>query len=177
MLNKYQKMLERKLYFCSLAIKTDNNETPQYINNITKKHLKTILQEMPQATIIGENINGHLLTTLPFVNMETLSVKKFAENLDNWLTKDETVPDLFIVGGYYPRKDGNLIFEIQCHSNKEIYIYGKLHACELPIYKITDEKLIRIEQGSIASPKIKLIDEEIDKAIVHQLKNNNILFI
>lgn len=174
-LNKYQRLLPRKLYHCRLVIeKPDTGRI--YTSTIKRNQIHEMAMANPDAKIIGGNINTYLLINLPFVNMAKLTLKYLDEHLDTWVQQDCLMPELYLVGGYYPRKDFKHVFGIMQHNSK-IYIYGVMPCTSMPVYKITDTTLVRCQCGDIPAPVKQTIDQQIDAQIRDALTTEPLYFI
>lgn len=164
--------LEHKLYYCTLALRKADG-TISYTNRLSRDDIHAL----PRDNLFYGNINGHLISQLPFAD-SVRTVGQLDDVLDQWLTRDDLLPDLYLVGGYYPRPDRSWVFDIQKPSAKDvIYLYGREPCTDLPVYRVEQDTLRRVKDGSIPSPKSVTIDAELHQKIVRSLTAYGLLWL
>lgn len=174
-INKYQDKLPRQLYICSLVFE-EPSKGRVYRHRIKRNQIHELAVQYPHAPIVGGNINTHLFTQMDFVNMKNLTLKYLDDHLDDWVKKNSLLPELYVVGGYYPRKDFQQVFSCMHHDHK-IYIFGLIPTTELPVFRITDTELIRCKYGSIPSPSKYPIYPEMKKELDKVIPSEPLYFI
>lgn len=170
-MNQYQTALKRKFYVASIAIEPEWNNRMHY-HNISHQDIHKLARQYPDADIVAGSINGKLFIHQPGINLP-MTCKYLDEHMDTWLKNNMFVPDLYIVGGYYPRKDGLHVFDIQ-RTTGHIYVYIRKQATELPVYLVSDDKLIRIACGCIPSPEEVKITPKIHAQLISAIKSDEI---
>lgn len=176
-MNRYRNMLEKKLYNMSLV--TNNHGKMHYHNNMTQHMLSILVQKSPDDIVHGGSINGTLISTYRQSIMHTgcITVKQLNELLPVWLNDDVLVPELYVVGGYYPTKNGEIEFALQRHSraNDDFYMWTKQPWTDLPVYRIDDTKFTRVKEGELSSPSTYPIKTWFDNIIRRKIQNNDFI--
>ena len=169
-MNQYQAKLEPKLFQCSLGLE-DNTQLDRPVKyvRLNRDELRQTAKENPHMRIISGSVNGFYIHELAGMDLRLKPIAYLDGILDDLLNQNKLVPELYLVGGYYPRKDGLQVFEAQCHSNRTIYIWACQPWTDMPVYHITDDMLIRVKSGDIPSPKTVKIQKDMHDAIIKTL--------
>lgn len=166
-MNIYQQQLEKQLFQCSLVIRksTEHSSINMYVS-LNRKKLHNIAQSQSIFVILDGSINGFRTRELGLIGK---TLKYLDDNIDNMLTQNKLVPELYVIGGYYPRKDHFDVFEVQHGSNGILNIWAKKPWTDMPVYQITNDKLIRVKEGEIRSPKTVTINEQLHLQLMNSL--------
>ena len=169
-MNQYQAKLEPNLFQCSLGLE-DNTQLDRPVKyvRLNRDKLHQTAKENPHMRIISGSVNGFYIHELAGMDLRLKPIAYLDGILDDLLNQNKLVPELYLVGGYYPRKDGLQVFEAQCHSNRTIYVWACQPWTDMPVYHITDDMLIRVKSGDIPSPKTVKIQKDMHDAIIDAL--------
>lgn len=169
-MNQYQKQLEKKLFQCALVVEDINPHSKKTLYlNLNRDTLRSTAKEHPNYFVINGSINGTYLHSIAGGRFLRRFLKELDDKMDELLAQDKLVPELYLVGGYYPRKDGLLIFEAQHSGNNLPHIWASSPWTDLPVYRIMDDKLVRIKEGDIPSPKEVTIYTELHDRLMASL--------
>lgn len=177
MMNRYRKMLPKKLYNIWIAL-SDGQCNEHYVDTVPQ--LAEFVQTHPNHIVDTGIINGENIIRYcrRIGHTENLTVKQFYDILPLWLKDNFLVPELYVTGGYYPTKDGTLKFALQRYdyTKNDFYIYTKRPwTTDMPIYRINNTKLVRVKKGRIPSPHSHIIDKQLDEIICRKIKNLDLI--
>lgn len=169
-MNQYQAKLEPNLFQCSLGLENNTQiDRPVKYARMNRTDLHQMAEKNPNMRIISGTVNGFYIHELAGMDLRLKPIAYLDDILDDLLNQNKLVPELYLIGGYYPRKDGLQVFEAQCHSNRTIYIWTSQPWTDMPVYHITDDMLIRMKSGDIPSPKTVKIQKDMHDAIIKAL--------
>ena len=176
-MNRYRKMLKKRLYHLSLVL--NDHGKIYYRQNLKTCNLNELAQNTPDFIIQGGSINGININVYrqDIGHTDPLTVKQLCELLPEWLNDNVFIPELYVVGGYYPTKDGQLIFDLQCpsHDPNNFYIWTKEPWTDMPIYRIDDTQFTRIKKGDLSAPAAYPIKTWFDNIIRRKIETNDLM--